>query len=447
MIKITPQKTTDELSTTGWIPQIALFINIAGAFVCIYFLYATIRDQNWFGAILVSIPFAVVTFTFFQIRQGKIVESIFAFSSTVFVINMIGVVFVNGLRSPSIVVQFPVLLMLGITLRKKPAYIYLIGVICMVWISLIFYLDFVGFYNNQTEALDSIGIAVLFAFTIFFTIMTLHATAIHLLASQEKLEESNDEAIQEKIKAEMANKAKSTFLANMSHELRTPLNAIMGYSEMIMEEAEGDIQEDADKINISATNLLNIINSILEVSKIETGITEISIESIDISDLIQQVMIMVEPQCQQRNNSLHYAEQATSIRGLGDKQKLKQILINLIHNANKFTTDGTVTLSTKLYGDIVQISVTDTGIGIPAAELETIFEPFKQVDSEYNRAFDGAGLGLSICKEFATLMNGHITVDSAPNIGSTFSIWLPRNDRQATDQYTPTSPLTVDAHR
>ncbi|WAS97742.1 ATP-binding protein [Nannocystis punicea] len=246
---------------------------------------------------------------------------------------------------------------------------------------------------------------------------------LHLLNSQ--LVSARDSAID-------ASRAKSAFLANMSHELRTPLNAIIGYSELLEDES-GDSDRldlgDLGKIRGAARHLLDLINDILDVSKIEAGKMELFVEDFAVDELVQEVVATIEPLARKNDNQLEIAARP----GLGavalDRTKVKQILINLLSNACKFTHRGVVGLRVSreagVHGEQLVVAVQDTGIGIDPARLEELFQPFRQADESTTRKYGGTGLGLSISRHYAEMMHGRIEARSVPGQGSTFTVTLP----------------------
>ncbi len=233
--------------------------------------------------------------------------------------------------------------------------------------------------------------------------------------------------------AETANKTKSVFLANMSHELRTPLNAIIGYSEMLMEDAEDfgqdDLVPDLQKIRSAGQHLLSVINDILDLSKIEAGKMELYLEDFDIASLIDDVVSTIQPLVNKNNNTLtlNYAENIGIMHA--DLTKVRQGLFNLLSNASKFTSDGTIVLNagreTVNDSDWIVLSVSDTGIGMTPEQIEILFEAFAQAEASTARKYGGTGLGLTITKRFCQMMGGDISVESEPGEGSTFTIRLP----------------------
>jgi len=226
-----------------------------------------------------------------------------------------------------------------------------------------------------------------------------------------------------------ASRHKSEFLANMSHELRTPLNAIIGYSDILIEELEddGDMDKASDlgRVRASALHLLSLINSVLDLAKIESGRMDLMIEAIDLGKLLEEVVDMLKPLMMKNNNRFTMQVHAGDGLLYIDVGKLRQILINLLSNANKFTKDGAISLSARRDPHTLTISVTDTGIGIPHDKVQHIFEEFRQVDMSITRNYGGTGLGLTISQRFCALMKGTIEVESDVDKGSCFTIKIP----------------------
>lgn len=235
-----------------------------------------------------------------------------------------------------------------------------------------------------------------------------------------------------KAAAEAANQAKSQFLANMSHELRTPLNAIIGYSEMLQLEAtESDyssIIPDLKKIHRAGQRLLDMINDILDISKIEAGKTQLYLETFSLKLLLADIQVTVEPLIASNQNVLqiHVSETVTTLHS--DLTKLRQILLNLLSNAAKFTNQGTITLTIAPHPDQpgwITIAIADTGIGIAANQVSKLFQPFTQADVSTTRKYGGTGLGLAICRRYCQMLGGEIRVKTKLGEGTTFIVELP----------------------
>ncbi|MEZ4382189.1 MAG: AAA family ATPase [Nannocystaceae bacterium] len=229
--------------------------------------------------------------------------------------------------------------------------------------------------------------------------------------------------------AEAANRAKSTFLATMSHELRTPLNSILGYTELIIDESteRGETASlgDLDRVLRSGRHLLEVISDILDLSKIEADKVELERTELEVLPLLERVVEATAPTIAANGNQLLFAPTGELGRIRGDPLRLRQILLNLLGNAAKFTRDGQVTLSAARSGARIRFVVRDTGIGMTRDDLGRIFEAFQQVDDSTTRRFGGTGLGLTISQRLARLMGGEITVDSALGEGSRFTLDLP----------------------
>lgn len=258
-------------------------------------------------------------------------------------------------------------------------------------------------------------------------------TMLILEKSNERLEERVNERTEELAQARdlalESNKAKDNFLANMSHELRTPLNIITGYSELLAEIAEEkkfkEIIPDLNKIQSAAKHQLQLINSILDITKIEAGKLDINIESIDLVSLLKDIDAATQT-LMNKNSNKFSIECSEDIREIySDRLRLHQILLNLLSNAAKFTSDGEVKLSISKDNNNIIFNVCDTGVGIPDDYLDKIFDKFSQEDSTTTRKYGGTGLGLSISKQLAILLKGDILVKSEKDIGSTFSLVLP----------------------
>jgi signal transduction histidine kinase len=227
--------------------------------------------------------------------------------------------------------------------------------------------------------------------------------------------------------AEEASAAKSAFVANMSHELRTPLNAILGYSEMLLEDVEvaGNAEAAADlrRIELAGKHLLSLIASVLDISRIEARKIDLAIRPCSLRTVIESVHATVGPLAGPRVQLLISA--VPELELVTDEDKLRQILINLLGNACKFTAQGEIRLDVREVGAEVEFVVSDTGIGMSAQQLDRLFEAFYQADSSPRRRHDGAGLGLAISRAFIEALGGRIAVQSSPGVGSRFTVNMP----------------------
>ena len=248
-----------------------------------------------------------------------------------------------------------------------------------------------------------------------------------------QIDQKTDELVAARQQAETAAYTKSRFLANMSHELRTPLNAVIGITEMLREEAEDEHNdtEPYDRVAMSGRHLLKLIDDILDFSKLEAGKITIAIEEIELEELLEEVFVTVAPMAQGRGNRLELGFTGTPAKMMSDPLRLRQILINLLGNACKFTKDGKIILEVDAHNidgkEGVRFSVRDTGIGISEEQRERLFSDFFQADISTTRQYGGTGLGLAISQRLCRLLGGEISLKSAIGEGAEFSFTLQSN--------------------
>jgi two-component system, cell cycle sensor histidine kinase PleC len=257
--------------------------------------------------------------------------------------------------------------------------------------------------------------------------------AIALRNESKIVRKTNTELILAKRRLEEANQAKSTFLANMSHELRTPLNAILGFSEIIRDKLVG---RDLDRyakyaadIHQSGEHLLNIVNEVLDVAKVEAGKLELREEEIEVRTIIRESLVAVKQQAADGGINLTNAMEEIGASIDGDRTRLEQIIINLLSNAIKFTPPGgSVDIAAAAGGDgSLSLGIRDTGIGMSSAEIRQALELFCQVDTSLSRRFEGTGLGLPLAVQLTELHGGTLTIESCPGVGTTVVVCFPAN--------------------
>ncbi|MEG3841409.1 ATP-binding protein [Microcoleus sp. herbarium14] len=269
----------------------------------------------------------------------------------------------------------------------------------------------------------------------------------------QRVAEYTEDLHEAKVAAEAANRSKSAFLANMSHELRTPLNAIINYSEMLQEDAQDsgseDFLPDLEKIQTAGKHLLDMISDILDISKIEAGHVTLYLENFDVATMIEEVMTTAQPLVEKKGNALALKTKGELGTMYADQPKVRQILLNLLSNAAKFTEKGVITIGVERVvknkrpkptkknknkdfkpgsnysSQVLIFRVSDTGIGMTDEQLEQIFKPFTQADASTTRKYGGTGLGLTISQRLCQILGGEISVESQDGKGSTFTVSLP----------------------
>lgn len=260
----------------------------------------------------------------------------------------------------------------------------------------------------------------------------LLAVVDNLLSLKERehdLEETNARLDQALMDAEAASAAKSTFLASMSHELRTPLNAILGYAELIREDLEPNdpTAEDIRKIEQAGSHLLSLINDVLDLSKVAAGELGVRPEAFDIVELVEEIVPLAETSATRNGNALQVDPVRQRVQVFADRVRVRQVVLNLLSNAAKFTSDGVIEIAFRTEDtDAIGIEVSDTGIGMDPDQLARAFQPFVQVHREGHIRYGGTGLGLAVSRQLAVLMDGDLTGTSTSGVGTRFTLILPR---------------------
>lgn len=249
--------------------------------------------------------------------------------------------------------------------------------------------------------------------------------------AQEELRQALKALEQKKLEAETATRLKSEFVSNVSHELRTPLNAILGYAALQLDGTYGEVAEaqraPVEGIQRNAAELLNLINNLLDLSKIESGKMSVAVSSVDLKRLLPEVFQSVKPLLIGKEFNVAWKIENNLKNIQSDPSKIRQVFLNLLGNAIKFTDQGSITLSASNAEEGVLLSIEDTGIGIKEEDLPVIFDPFRQVDGSLTRKVGGSGLGLTIVKNILEALHGKIDVRSEFGKGSTFTVFLPEN--------------------
>lgn len=376
---------------------------------------------------LVCALFVLVCIVFISIRYGKI-----QFGAVVTATIIICAVLpYNFLTSGGIYGGAPIWFVFGvvyisIVVEGKMKYVFLTGsllVLAACYYIACFYPEFIIHHTTEMAFVDS-----------FTTLMIVSVLICSMVLLQIQIYRSEN-AIAQKQKKEIEelNKTQSRFFSNMSHEIRTPINTIIGLNEMILREAVSDeVASDAKSIQGASNILLTLINDILDLSKIESGKMDIVPAPYDLSSMLSDIVNMIWIRAKQKGLEFHIdVDQTMPSQLLGDEIRIKQVLINVLNNAVKYTSEGAITLSIqcmKREKDSVLISYTinDTGIGIKKENIPYLFSAFKRVDEKKNRYIEGTGLGLSIVKQLVDLMGGDIAVNSIYTKGSSFVITLPQ---------------------
>lgn len=369
--------------------------------------------------------------------SGNLVLSAFCSVQLLTATSLIFAFFYGGMSSPS-VPWLLIALLLG--------FFYLAGHFRLLIGSLALqYATFVTVYAIRGDfaarvpltALSEVNLLSVFSATVYMSWVAIYYAQVVADQSEVEQEAAAHRRTTERLReataaAERANRAKSIFLAKMSHELRTPLNAVIGYSELMLEDAElagapARKLADLQNINSAGRHLLSLVTDVLDVSQIEADVVELQIVPFELDAFLGDMLSTATPLITGNGNRFEVIRPERAVTLHNDPLKLRQALLNLLSNAGKFTENGTVTLTVRqsANGRWTEFEVRDTGIGLTADEIAQLFETFHQANSSIAKSFGGTGIGLALSQRFCTLMGGSVTVESERGLGSSFLIRVP----------------------
>jgi signal transduction histidine kinase len=349
-------------------------------------------------------------------------------------LSIFGSFFYGGVSSPFLPWFLTALLLGFFYLGDRP--VLVLGIFAVNLLGLGVAHEVNGFFPElvPVAALSGVGVISVCAATVYTSMMAIYYASVVTAQSELRREAERHLVTAAKMRkakeaAERSNEAKSVFLAKMNHQLRTPLNAVIGYSEILLEDAEADREEsqmrDLERINSAGRHLLALVTDVLDVGKIASNDVELVMRPIDLAGFIDDVVSTCRGLVTINRNEFVVDKGDGLGTAFIDETRLRQIVFNLLSNAGKFTSRGVVSLSISRAADTLVISVKDTGIGISPANIEKLFTDFSQAEASTSTKYGGTGLGLALCRSLCHLMRGEISVKSEVGRGSTFTVRLP----------------------